>query len=164
MNKLSLFLLPIVMLSTSVFEASAFQFAGDSRFNGVEAKRDDPWFSASPYGDGWLCEMQIGYKWTRDMSQPNIVKSVDGYSRENWIANNTDFEGKNISLIFNKARGERINNEYVINVMLASLKPFKAGQTFNFAPQAPATTNIVLIITASDLVTSDDSFNKSCVM
>ena len=167
MNKLSLLLLPVVLLSISVFEASAFEFSGDSRFNGIEAKRDDPESYASPNGDGWICELLIGYKWIRDMSQPNIVKSLDGdFFNEDWkgISNGNDIERKTISLRFNKARGERVNNEYVVNVILSSLTPFQAGQTFHFAPEAPATSNIVLTITASDLVTDNDSFNKHCVL
>ncbi len=148
-------------LTSLALPANAFEFSGDARFEGIEAFRVDPQYYASQQNDGrWLCEIQVAYEWDRDMSQPNIVKSIDGYAREDWnVPSDPD---QRIVMLFNAARGERTRNYYEIDLFLTSWGPFQTGQTYSFSPDGEAaTTNIEVTITAADLIDHEE-FNTHC--
>ncbi|MBL4646013.1 MAG: hypothetical protein JKY99_06115 [Rhizobiales bacterium] len=154
-------ILAVATVAATTLPASALEFRGDSRFDGIEAYRTDPQYYASKQDDGrWLCEIQISYEWDRDMTQPNIVKSIDGYSREDWTVPGN--QGQRITMQFLGARGERTRNMYSINLFLESWGPFQTGHTYSLAPSGePATSNIDVTITSADLMSYDD-FNQHC--
>lgn len=140
--------------------AFAMDFQGDQRLTDVASNLHSAELYPSDHGGGkWFCEVQLEYRWNRDMSKSVVIAPDNGWYQEDWVSG----ADNSLTFRFNEARGERVNDQYTFYVSLASYDKFSVGQRFVFTPKTGNTsTTIVATLTRGDIMDGAD-FQTHCV-